>query len=208
MASKNINTIFKILEKTYPDFKTELNAENPFQLLIAVILSAQCTDARVNLVTPHLFEKYPDAFKLAKAFPADVERIIHSCGFYKAKTKSIIGTSQILASEYNGELPDDLDKLTKLKGVGRKSASVILNQVFKKPAIAVDTHVKRVAFRLHWTKNTDPLKVEMDLRKLIPIEHWTFLNGRVVLLGRYICKARKPLCRQCPISNYCPSKEL
>jgi endonuclease-3 len=197
--------VFSILKKDYPNPKTELFYEDPFQLLVAVILSAQCTDARVNSVTPQLFNRFPTAALLAEASPKEVETIIHSCGFYKNKTKAIIQTAKSLIEQFQGTVPDTMEELVSLSGVGRKTASVILNQAFDKPAIAVDTHVARVSLRLGWTKSKNPLIIERDLKLLLPESLWALVNGTLILHGRRICKARKPLCSQCRISEYCPS---
>lgn len=200
--------IFNVLKEDYPNPKTELFFEDPFQLLIAVILSAQCTDERVNSVTPTLFRLFPTPQKLAKAEPKEVEKIIHSCGFYKNKTKAIIHTAQNLVSRFGGNIPDTMDELTSLSGVGRKTASVILNQAFDKPAIAVDTHVARVSFRLGWTQSKNPTIIERDLKQLLPENLWALVNGTLILHGRRICKARKPLCSDCRISKFCPSSSF
>ncbi|NBX76237.1 MAG: endonuclease III [Proteobacteria bacterium] len=200
--------VFSILNKDYPNPKTELYYEAPFQLLIAVILSAQCTDERVNSVTPHLFSKFPTAAHLAKASPKEVETIIHSCGFYKNKTKAIIQTSKSLLEQFQGTVPETMEELVSLAGVGRKTASVILNQAFDKPAIAVDTHVARVSYRLGWTQSQNPLIIERDLKLLLPESLWALVNGTLILHGRRICKARKPLCSQCRIQEFCPSAEV
>ena len=200
--------VFNVLKEDYPNPKTELFFEDPFQLLIAVILSAQCTDERVNSVTPSLFKQYPTPQKLAKADPKKIEEIIHSCGFYKNKTKAIIHTSQNLLVRFGGQVPDNMEELTSLSGVGRKTASVILNQAFDKPAIAVDTHVARVSHRLGWTQSKNPLIIERDLKKLLPENLWALVNGTLILHGRRTCKARKPLCSSCRISNLCPSAVL
>lgn len=197
--------VFSILEQDYPNPKTELYYEDPFQLLIAVILSAQCTDARVNSVTPELFKRFPTAATLAKAPAKEVETLIHSCGFYKNKTKAIIQTSKSLIEKFDGTVPDSMEELISLAGVGRKTASVILNQAFDKPAIAVDTHVARVSFRLGWTKSKNPLIIERDLRQLLPEPLWALVNGTLILHGRRVCKARKPVCSQCRIASFCPS---
>lgn len=196
--------VFKILAKDYPDPKTELTFEDPFQLLIAVILSAQCTDERVNSVTPALFEKYPTPEKLASADPKTVENFIHSCGFYKNKTKAIISTAKSLADHFSGNVPATMEELTSLAGVGRKTASVILNQAFDKPAIAVDTHVARVSYRLGWTSSKNPLIIEKDLKKLLPENLWALVNGTLILHGRRVCKARRPLCDTCQVAKLCP----
>ncbi|MEZ4752322.1 MAG: endonuclease III [Bdellovibrionota bacterium] len=195
--------VYEALDKAYPDPRTELTYDSPFQLLIAVILSAQCTDERVNKTTPALFSKYPTAKELAKAKQADVEKLIHSCGFYRAKSKAIISTSKDLVEKFDGEVPGDLDKLTTLAGVGRKTASVILNQAFDVPAIAVDTHVKRVSQRLGWAHAQTPEKIEFELRALLPPELWAKVNGMLILHGRRLCKARKPLCAECFLKADC-----
>lgn len=197
--------VFEILKKDYPDPKTELFYEDPFQLLIAVILSAQCTDARVNSVTPQLFKEFPNPQALAKAPISRVEKLIHSCGFYKNKTKAIIGTSQSLVEKFEGKVPNTMEDLVSLAGVGRKTASVILNQAFDKPAIAVDTHVARVSFRLGWTRSKNPLIIERDLKALLPESLWALVNGTLIFHGRRVCKARKPICSDCRISSLCPS---
>jgi len=205
MNSQKALQIFKVLKKDYPNPKTELFYEDPFQLLIAVILSAQCTDARVNSVTPHLFRRFPDAESLSEAPAKEVETIIHSCGFYKNKTKAIIATSRSLVEQFNGKVPDTMESLVSLAGVGRKTASVILNQAFDKPAIAVDTHVARVSFRLGWTQSKNPVVIERDLKALLPEKFWGLVNGTLILHGRRVCKARKPLCSECRVSKFCPS---
>jgi endonuclease-3 len=201
--AKRVQEVFRRLSAEYPDFRTELTYRNPYELTIAVILSAQCTDARVNQTTPGLFAKYPTPERLAAANPADVEKLIHSCGFFRAKTKSIMGAAKAIAEEHGGQVPGTLDKLVKLPGVGRKTASVVLNQAFDEPAIAVDTHVKRVALRLGWTANTDPVKVEFDLRALLPPKQWGQVNGMLILHGRRLCPARKPRCEECPVRELC-----
>lgn len=198
-----VQNIFKALIKEYPDAKTELIYADTFQLLISVILSAQCTDAQVNKTTPALFAKYPDAAALAKGKPKDVEKLIHSCGFYRMKTKSILSASQDLVTRFNGKVPGTLDELVTLRGVGRKTASVVLNQAFDVPAIAVDTHVKRVSHRLGWTQHTNPEKVEQDLKALLPQNLWSLVNTTLILHGRRICKAKKPLCEECSINKWC-----
>lgn len=200
-----ISDQYALFEKHYPEPETELTYDSPFQLLVAVILSAQCTDARVNQVTPGLFAKYPDAERLAKARLTDVEKIIHSCGFYRNKAKSLVSMAKDVEVKFNGHIPKTLDELTTLAGVGRKTASVILNQAFDEPAIAVDTHVFRVAHRLGWAKGKTPEKVEIELRELFPPEQWGPINGMLILHGRRLCKARKPLCDQCFLNKTCPS---
>ncbi len=204
VSQKTVQGVFETLLLDFPEPKTELTYEGPFQLIVAVVLSAQCTDARVNQVTPPLFAKYPTASKMAQAAPKELEKIIHSCGFYRQKAKSLISLSQDIVGKFDGKVPGNLDDLVSLRGVGRKTASVVLNQAFDEPAIAVDTHVKRVAYRLGWTDNEDPVKVEFDLRELLPRKLWSTVNGLLILHGRKTCKARKPLCDVCPINRYCP----
>jgi endonuclease III len=194
-----------ILERTYPDAVTALQFGNPFELLIAVILSAQCTDARVNLTTPALFAAYPDAAALARAAQADVERIIKSCGFFRTKAKNIIAAAQGLIAEHGGEVPADREALEALPGVGRKTANVVLSVVFAEAAFAVDTHVFRVSHRLGLTLATTPRGVEDDVTKLVPREKWRHAHHWLILHGRAICKAPVPLCAQCPVTM-CPSR--
>lgn len=195
--------VFELLLAEYPDPKTELNYDNPFQLLIAVILSAQCTDERVNKTTPALFAKYPTAKALGNAEQTDIEKLVHSCGFYRAKAKAIISTSKDLFEKFGNEVPKTLDELVNLRGVGRKTASVVLNQAYDLPAIAVDTHVARVSHRLGWTDSEDPVKIEFNLRDLFPEKVWSTINTLLILHGRRICKARNPLCPACPVKTYC-----
>jgi endonuclease III len=196
-----------ILERTYPNAVTALRYGNPFELLIAVILSAQCTDARVNLTTPTLFAKYPDAAALARAGQADVERIIKSCGFFRTKAKNIIAAAQALAGEHGGEVPDDRAALEALPGVGRKTANVVLSVVFAEAAFAVDTHVFRVSHRLGLTLATTPRGVEDDVTKLVPPEKWRHAHHWLILHGREICKAPVPRCGACPVTM-CPSRPI
>jgi endonuclease III len=198
-----VRRVFERLDKVYPHAKTELTYENPFQLIISVILSAQCTDARVNQTTPHLFARFPTAAKLAKAEQAEVEKIIHSCGFYRAKSKAIISTARDLTERFSGEVPRTLDELVTLSGVGRKTASVVLNQAFDIPAIAVDTHVKRVAQRLGWATSDDPTKIEFELRDLVPMKLWGQVNTLLILHGRRTCASRKPKCEVCLVKEDC-----
>ena len=196
-----------ILARTYPHAVTALNYTNPFQLLVAVILSAQNTDARVNLTTPHLFAKYPDANALANADPADVEAIVKSTGFFRQKTKSIISASQHLVAEHGGQVPGDRESLEALRGVGRKTANVVMSVVFEEAAFAVDTHVFRVSHRLGLTLATTPRGVEDDVTKLVPREKWRHAHHWLILHGRAICKAPVPLCGRCPVT-ICPSRPI
>lgn len=202
-SRESVLRVFHTLHGVYPGARTELKYEDPFQLLVAVILSAQCTDDRVNQVTPILFAKYPGPRELSSAKSRDVEKIIHSCGFFRAKSKSIIGASQSLVENFNGEVPKTLEDLVTLRGVGRKTASVVLNQAFDIAAIAVDTHVKRVSNRLGWAGSSDPTKIEFELRDLVPMDLWAKVNSLLILHGRRICRARKPLCGLCPVRDEC-----
>jgi len=197
-----------ILERTYPNAVTALQYTNPFELLIAVILSAQCTDARVNMTTPHLFAKYPTAEKLAAADPTDVEPIIKSCGFFRMKTQNIINASKGLVEKHGGEVPSDRDALEALPGVGRKTASVVMSVVFEEAAIAVDTHVFRVSHRLGLTVGKTPLDVERDLTALVPKAKWRHAHHWLILHGREICKAPTPLCGKCPVNELCPTPPI
>lgn len=195
----------KILGEVFPDARCELDFKNPLQLLVATVLSAQCTDKRVNMVTPNLFKKYPTAEKLAGAPRADLEEIIKSTGFYRNKAASIHGLATALLEKHGGKVPGDLDSLVKLPGVGRKTANVVLGNAFDVPGITVDTHVGRIARRLGWTTNTDPVKVEFDLMELFDSKDWTMLNHRLIFFGRRICHSRKPACGACPVAKLCPS---
>ncbi len=203
ISQKRALATFDTLCELYPNPKTELIYDGPFQLLIAVILSAQCTDAQVNKATPALFQNFPIPEALMNAPLAKVEKLVHSCGFYRAKAKAIIKTATDIVEKFNSNIPQTLEELTTLAGVGRKTASVVLNQAFDIPAIAVDTHVLRVSQRIGWAHTDTPEKVEMELRALLPEELWGAVNGTLILHGRKLCKARKPLCEQCPIQSDC-----
>lgn len=205
LKKSEIPQLLKELKKLYPEHVIPLHHGNAWQLLCGVILSAQCTDARVNTITPGLFKKYPTPAKLAAAKIEDVEKIIHSAGFYHSKALSLIESSKRICEVFGGEVPQNMDDLLSLRGVARKTANVMLGDFFKKPAgIVVDTHVKRLAFRLGLTKETDPVKVEKDLTKLIPYEYWGWLAIALILHGRQVCNARKPECSRCTLSNLCP----
>lgn len=196
--------IIKKLKEYYPDATCSLNFENPFQMLIAVMLSAQCTDERVNKTTPGLFEKYstPEAINNMKI--EELERIIYPCGFYKNKAKNIKAVAKELIEKYNGEVPQTLEELIKLPGVGRKSANVVMLEAFNNPqGIAIDTHAKRIANRVGLSKNTTPEKIEQDILRIIPKEFYKDVNHLLVWHGRKICTARNPKCEQCPIRKYC-----
>ena len=205
MPTKDVLALLKALKKLYPKHVIPLHHKSAWELLCAVILSAQCTDARVNTITPHLFQKYPTVYDLAKANLKDVEKIIHSAGFYHSKALSLIEMSKRICAVYGGEVPQTMDDLLTLRGVARKTANVMLGDYFKKPAgIVVDTHVKRLAYRLGLTKNTDPVKIERDLTKIIPYEYWGWIAIALILHGRSICPARKPQCEKCPLNTLCP----
>jgi endonuclease-3 len=194
-----------ILERTYPHAVTALEYHNEFQLLVAVILSAQCSDARVNLTTPTLFAKYPTPEKLARAKPADVEKIIKSCGFFRMKTKNIIACARDLVERFGGRVPHEREELESLAGVGRKTASVVMAAAFNEAALAVDTHVFRVSHRLGLTVGTTPRQVEEDVTKLVPQNKWGDASHWLILHGRQICKAPTPLCDRCPVNHLCPT---
>lgn len=199
--------IYNRLKKLYPDAHCELTHSNPFELLVATILSAQCTDVRVNMVTPHLFKKYPSPQKLAKAKLEDVEESIKSINFYKNKSKNLILCAQKLLSDFEGEIPKSVDSLSSLSGVGRKTANVVLGNAFNiNTGIVVDTHVKRTSYLLGLTKETDPEKVEEDLMKLFPNETWTDLSHLLIFLGRRTCIARRPQCDLCVLKDLCTFK--
>ncbi len=205
MKSKdNISAIIKFLKKRYPGSTTALRSENPFQLLIATILSAQCTDERVNKVTPALFKRYKSPSDFARADIKELEEYIKSTGFYHNKAKNIIECCKMLVEEYNGELPLDIEELVKLPGIGRKTANVVLGNGFGIiSGIVVDTHVLRISKRLGLTDSDDPNRVEEDLMKIVPKEFWISFSNAMILFGREICNARKPLCSECEIKNVC-----
>lgn len=196
--------ILALLEKTYPDARVMLNYKNPLELLIATILAAQCTDERVNEVTKVLFKRYKTAKDYANADLKELEAIIHPTGFYRAKAKAIIGCSKKLVEEFKGKVPETLEALTSLPGVGRKTANIVLGNAFGKPALAVDTHVARVSNRLGLAHSTDPNEIEAELSALIPKAKWTQATHILGFHGRYTCKARNPLCPQCPVEKLCP----
>jgi endonuclease III len=200
---RNARVILARLKKIYPEMGTALDYADAWQLLVATVLSAQTTDENVNRVTPVLFERWPTADELAEADPEDVEHVVFSTGFYRQKTKSIQALSSDLVEEYGGAVPQDLDEMTKLRGVGRKTASVVLAEAWNIPAIAVDTHVKRVTNRVGLTTHTDPVKVEMDLAALYPESEWSGISMRVIQFGRDTCIARKPRCWECPLVDRC-----
>lgn len=196
--------IFRRLEARYPNAKPALNYENAFQLLVATILSAQCTDVRVNQVTASLFVHYPDARALAAADLEELSQEIHSCGCYRVKAKNLIGTAKMLCQDYAGEVPPSMEALTKLPGVGRKTANVVLSNAFDIPGLAVDTHVFRVSHRLGLSDAKDPEGTESQLCALIPREKWGKAHHWLIYHGRQVCSARAPKCGDCPLSDLCP----
>ncbi len=205
-ASQRAPEIFDRLRAAYPDARCSLDFENPFQLLVATILSAQCTDKRVNMVTPTLFAAYPTPAALAAAKQEHVEELVKTTGFFRNKAKSLLGVSAAIESRHGGDVPATLDELVVLPGVGRKTANVILGNAFNRnEGIVVDTHVARVSKRLGLTKHDDPVKIEQDLMKLFPRDRWTLLSHLLIYHGRQICEARVPKCSQCPIGDLCPS---
>ena len=204
-AANRVKKIYTILEKAYPDAKTALDFRNPLELLIATILSAQCTDVRVNMVTKDLFKKYKSAADWTKADIKQIESDIKSTGFYHNKALSIKGACTKIIEQFGGKVPDTMEELLQLPGVGRKTANVVLGNAFGKPAIACDTHVIRLSRRLGLSVNTDPVKIEFDLAEIVPQKNWTFFGNMLILHGRNICEARKPRCPDCPIAKFCPS---
>ncbi len=203
-GSENAVQVLDILKREYPDARITLNFESPLQLLIATILAAQCTDERVNTVTKGLFQKYRRATDFARADLQKLEEAIRPTGFYHNKAKSIIACCQKLVAEFQGQVPQTLEELTSLPGVGRKTANIILGNAFGQQAIAVDTHVKRVTHRLGWAKADDPDKIELELRKVIPQDRWSLACHQLVFHGRKICTAKNPQCRACPVNQFCP----
>jgi len=192
----------------YPDARCELDHENPFQLLAATILSAQCTDVRVNMVTPHLFARYPTPWDLAAADPAELEGIIRSTGFFRSKARSLMGMAHGLVEDHNGEVPTSMKDLTALAGVGRKTANVVRSVAMDLPGLPVDTHVGRLSRRLGLTVEEDPVKVEMVLNAMIPAAERGRFSLRLILHGRRVCPARKPRCGECVLNDFCPSSEV
>ena len=208
-ARERVTELVKVLPKVYPNAHIELNFKTPLELLIATILSAQCTDKRVNLVTPALFKKYPTAADYANAPPAEIEKMIQSTGFFRNKTKSIRAATSTIVNKHNGKVPDTMAELRELPGVGRKTANVVLGNAFHKDeGIVVDTHVVRLSQRLRLTKHDDPEKIERDLMKLVPREHWTNWSHWLIWHGRRRCFARKPDCANCEIFRLCPSGKI
>ncbi len=197
--------IYRVLTKTYPHVTCELDFKNPLQLLIATVLSAQCTDKRVNAVTPALFKKYKSVNAYAGARVEDIEDLIYTTGFYRAKARHIKGLATKIVKQYGGEVPAELEKLVTLPGVGRKTANVVLGHAFDIPGITVDTHFGRLSRRFGWTTSQDPVKVEHEVGALIAQKEWTNLSQRMIWHGRRICHSRKPACGACPMAKICPS---
>jgi len=207
-AAERVRKIIPILRRTYPDSRTALDYSNPLQILVATILSAQCTDKKVNEITPGLFRKYSTAADFAAADPQVLEEEIRPTGFFRNKTKSIIGASRRIVEAYGGRVPDSMQELLTLPGVARKTANIVLSSVFgRAEGIAVDTHVKRLAGRLGLSRKKDPDKIEQDLLKIVPREAWLDFNYLLVNHGRALCPARKPKCLECPVKRLCPSAE-
>ena len=203
--TRRARRIARVLAETYPDARCELDFTTPLELLVATILSAQSTDARVNMVTPELFRRYPTAADYAGADRAELEEMIHSTGFFRAKTNSLIGLGQALVERYAGEVPGRLADLVTLPGVGRKTANVVLGNAFGVPGITVDTHFGRLARRFGWTELTDPDKVEAAVGALFPKQDWTMLSHWLIWHGRRTCHARRPACGACPVAALCPA---
>jgi endonuclease III len=201
---KRAGRIARGLEKLYPDAQCALHHDNPLQLLVATILSAQCTDVRVNMVTPALFARFPDAKSFAEADQGELETAIQSTGFFRNKARNIIAACKAIVEKHGGEVPGTMEELVQLPGVGRKTANVVLGNAFDVPGITVDTHVQRLSKRLGLTRQTDPPKIEQDLMKIVPQKEWTNFSHAMIFHGRQVCFARKPSCSGCGISKYCP----
>lgn len=200
--------VINVLEKIYPDIKIQLNHSNAFELLIATMLSAQCTDARVNMVTPNLFAKYRSPIDYVRAELEEIERDIFSTGFYKNKAKNIKNACIELVEKFNSQVPDNMEELYNLPGVGRKTANVVLSHAFDKPGVVVDTHVTRISNLLGFVNTKDAVKIEYELMELIPKEYWVKFTHYYINLGRDVCIARRPKCDICPISQLCPSSKV
>ena len=204
-AGDRVEAIITRLEARYPQARCSLDFQSPLQLLVATILSAQCTDERVNMVTPILFARYRTAQDYADANPDELAAIIRSTGFYRNKTRSLIGMGRALAERHGGEVPRTLDELTQVPGAGRKTANVVLGNAFGiDEGVVVDTHVKRITHRLGLTRHTDPVRIERDLMALVPRRHWTLLPHLLIHHGRAVCQARTPRCEICPVNDLCP----
>jgi len=204
-AKQRVKDIWPLLKKTYPQAKTALDFTNPLELLVATILSAQCTDVRVNIVTKTLFKKYKTPADWANAEITQIETDIKSTGFYRNKAKNIQSACKMIIADFHRQVPSTMDQLIKLPGVGRKTANVLLGNIFDTPGITCDTHVIRLSRRLALSKNDDPVKLELDLNDIVNKKDWTMFSHLIIFHGRNICKARKPDCQNCPIAKYCPS---
>lgn len=209
LNEKEIIEMMEILKTLYPDAKCSLDFKTPFEMLVAVCLSAQCTDERVNRTTPLLFEKYDTPNDFANARTEDIEEIIKPCGFYKNKAKNLVNAGKVIVEKFNGKVPENIDELQTIPGVGRKSANVIMLEAFNKPeGIAVDTHCKRLANRMGLSKEEEPSKIEKDLCKTIPKEYWKDVNHLFIYHGREKCLARKPKCEKCELAKYCEYSKM
>jgi endonuclease-3 len=207
IADKKVRAkaIYRILSKNYPNVRCELDYKNPYQLLVATVLSAQCTDKRVNQTTPALFKKYNSIKKMAAADLKDLQRLVKSTGFYRAKARNIKMLSHKILTDFNGKVPSDIEDLVTLPGVGRKTANVVLGHGFSIPGITVDTHFGRLSRRFGWSDKKDPVKVEFEVGKLIPEKEWTNLSQRLIWHGRRVCHSRKPACGACVLAKLCPA---
>lgn len=206
--SERVENVLKCLDERYGPMRCYLDHENTWQLLIAVILSAQCTDARVNIITKDLFKKYKTLEDFANADLEDMEKAIKSAGFYHNKAKNIISCCKKIINDFNGVVPQTIEELTSLAGVGRKTANVIRGNVYNIPSIVVDTHVRRISNLLEFTNSTDPVKIEFELMKILPKDHWISYNTQIIAHGRKVCIARRPKCDICILAEYCPSSKL
>ena len=207
--TKRAAAILELLKKRYPVPETMLTHENPWELMIATILAAQCTDARVNTITPELFRRWPGPAEMMQASVEALESVIRPTGFYHNKAKNILGAARRVTEVFGGEVPQTIGELITIPGVARKTANVLLGDYFNKPeGVVVDTHVKRLSFRLGFTKQTDPVKIEKDLMKLIPKDKWQWIGIALILHGRSICPARKPNCEGCPLAPWCPKNAV
>jgi endonuclease-3 len=209
MSNPHTAKIIKELQRLSPDTRCFLHYKTPFQLLCAVILSAQCTDARVNLVVPDLFKVFPTPEKMAKAKLKDIEKLVKSTGFYHNKAKNLLGAAQALLALYQGKMPKTIEEMLEIPGVGRKTANVVLGEVYGiSVGITVDTHVTRLSNRLGWTKHQDAVKIERDLMEIVPRDEWLHFSHRLIQHGRKVCDARKPLCGICTLAKWCPSARV
>lgn len=205
-VEKRISEIIRILKKEYPESRTALYFRTPLQILVATILSAQCTDVKVNEITPGLFEKYPDAEAFARAEQRELEQEIRPTGFFRNKAKNIVGASKMIVEDFDGQVPETMEDLLRLPGVARKTANIVLSSAFKKTeGIAVDTHVKRLSGRLGLSQERDPDRIERDLMRIVPKSEWLHFNYMLVNHGRQVCQAKKPACPECKIQPLCPS---